>query len=251
MQRLIIVLMLSVCPLASAQQSLVPTEKLEYELTWSLPLGIWSNYAGNAYFSYQSRIEGGFLLEFQVICPDSAKLIGAVDNAEIVAVGEGGRIEEIRYPSLNSPCRLLKVDYVGDSISYYLGDSLVNSLSLEGRSPDDIFSAVFLRKWPIGKSLELPIIGRSSKEGGIAWKKAKLTVSKDTIEVEYRRWECWKLEVAMNPDDNLIFNGKMKFGKKTTLWVTDRRHPIKLETKLMLLGVINVKAERKPLLRDD
>lgn len=245
MKRLNLILMLSVCSLVSAQPSLVPTEKLAYELTWNLPLGLWEEFAGNAYFSYQPQAEGRFLLEFQVICPDSVKLIDAVDNAEAVVIGKTGRIEEIRYPSPDSPCRTLKMNYADNCVSYYLGDSLVNSISLEGKSSDDIFSAVFLRKWPKGKqSFGLSIIGRN-RDGGIAWKKALVTVSKDVISIQKEKRECWKLEVVMNPDDILIFNGKVKFGKKTTLWVTNQLMPVKLETKIKLLGLINVKAERK------
>lgn len=248
MKRLVIILMLSVYQMASAQQSLITIDKLEYDLSWSL-LGLWEGYAGKAQFSFKQKEDKGYTLSFQVVCPDSVEMIDAVNNGETVQINPAGQIQEILYTPPDFPCRSLKINYADSIISYQLGDSLINTISMGGNVPQDIFSAIFLREWSESNEIyELPIIGRHPAGSGIAWKTARVAVEKEIITTQNRKIECLKITVVMDPDDNLIFNGEVKFGKKTTLWVTKGLTPVKLETKIKLLGIINIKAELQSLI---
>lgn len=249
MKRLIVILMLSVCQTAIAQLAEFNDTK-QYDLTWSLPLGIYSNYAGEAYFSFKKVTDEKSVLCFHVTCPDSVKLIGETDNWEIASIDSEKRVQTITYTSLTYAKQLLKMDYANSVICYYQGDSLRNAIQMDFE-PHDIFTAIFLNKGlKADSAFELTIIGYNEDQSGIAWKTAQVQVKKDMLKIQGQEVECLKIEVVMDPKDYLLFGDSISFGKKTTLWVNENMLPVKLQTRIKLLGAIKVQAEMNNA-RDD
>ena len=234
---IIIVLMLSVCQLAIAQQERTELSG-EFQLTatklFRIPLIGWKRY-GNARFTYQPDGD----INVHVYIYESLKDSSFYLNDKAAIQVDSGRVSLVEYTLTDSGRRIWKMDYQQQMINYISEEGESDNMRLVDNSPKDALCAIldvlYQQKLGVGDTLTLPFYGAS--KGKITRYSVEIIVDRiEKVKVNGSVHSCLKLKI------NLL-GGKFDLGGKKsikglTLWVKqESQQPVKVESVIYFVGI--------------